>query len=66
MSRRAIVIEDPGPEQGFEGMLLGKPDDDMHVDNTPLPFDLHAAAHYAREHNMTILTEEVKKMFAYT
>lgn len=56
------LIEDPTREQGFEGMILGTPDMSFKYDIEP--FDLHAAARYVREHNLSGIDDKIKKMFA--
>ena len=58
-----LIIEDPSPEDGFEGMFLGTPD--MKDDYVPEPFDLHAAAKYVRENNLEGIDDEIIRMFSY-
>ena len=59
------VIEDPTVEDGFEGMILGTPNMDIAEDTWPFPFDIHAAAKYVRDHNLSGITDEIMEMFAY-
>lgn len=63
--KQKVVIEDPTKEDGFEGMILGTPRIDVAEDTWPFLFDIHAAAKYVREHNLTGITDEIMKMFAY-
>lgn len=56
------LFEDPSPEEGFEGMYCGVPGE-YEIDDYQLDVDLHAAAKYLRAHNLTELTEDVRKMF---
>ena len=64
MSKQIDIIEDPTPEQGFEGMYAGIPDINMEPISFPVRFDLHAAARYVRDNNLPRLTEDIMRMFA--
>lgn len=64
MAKQNIIIEDPTPEQGFEGMYIGTPDMNDTPGSFPFSFDFHAAARYVRENNLPEMTEDVMRMFA--
>ena len=57
------LIEDPTEEEGFNGMILGSPD--MKSERTTIAFDLHAADKHIREHGLSVIDENIIKMFAY-
>lgn len=60
MNKKIELIEDPSPEDGFEGMYLGIPG---YYDDPPLDFDLHKADEYIKKNNLHEITEDIKKMF---
>ena len=60
-----IIIEDPTPEQGFEGMYMGVPDLNMKMEPDPFPYDFRAAARYVRKHGLKEMSDDIKRMFAY-
>lgn len=63
MDDSRVLIEDPTPEEGFEGMILGDPS--LEIKERPLTFsfDFHAAARYVRDNNLPRMTEEIMQMF---
>ena len=63
MEKEIELIEDPTPEQGFEGMYAGIPDINMKI-TFPVKFNLRAAAKYVDDNNLPRLTEDIMRMFA--